>query len=241
MAKTSTYSDELLLDAVVKYSLAFPQKIVVTKLAEWASANIPGLEGVKAQHFTRPKITKNPKTKKTKEVVRDCKKKIDEINEARNPSTQASRNILLKSADINAFFSLSQSEQRALIIETRNTVDSLLKREAYLEKENQRLSAENADLKQNEADQEKRLNEINDSIRITVKKLDQLSKIFTEARLQEVLAGIGISDHDIDLVKNTASTKIQADEVYSINSAAETGPEPASDAVVASILEGLDF
>ena len=39
MAKVQTYTDDLLLRAVIKYAERFSGKIIISDLAKWASAN----------------------------------------------------------------------------------------------------------------------------------------------------------------------------------------------------------
>ena len=65
MAKTYKFSEEQLLEAVVRYAELHRGKIEATKLAAWASENIEGLEGVEARHFIRPGSKTNTKTGKT--------------------------------------------------------------------------------------------------------------------------------------------------------------------------------
>ena len=67
MARPAKYSEDDLLVAVYEYSKTHPGKIIVSKLAAWASANIPSLSGVKANDFQRPRRNKNAeKTDKNK-------------------------------------------------------------------------------------------------------------------------------------------------------------------------------
>ena len=54
MAKTRIYNDDILIEAVEKYSEQHTSgKIKATKLAEWAQQNIIGLENVRDYHFLR--------------------------------------------------------------------------------------------------------------------------------------------------------------------------------------------
>ena len=54
MAKTQKYSEDQLLEAVVKFSEIEKKKIKATELARWCRDNIEGLEEVRDYHFTRP-------------------------------------------------------------------------------------------------------------------------------------------------------------------------------------------
>lgn len=52
MAKTQKYSEDQLLEAVVKFSEIEKKKIKATELAKWCRDNIEGLEEVRDYHFT---------------------------------------------------------------------------------------------------------------------------------------------------------------------------------------------
>ena len=63
MAKTRIYNDDILIEAVEKYSEQHTSgKIKATKLAEWAQQNIIGLENVRDYHFLREITYKDPKS-----------------------------------------------------------------------------------------------------------------------------------------------------------------------------------
>ena len=103
MARTQKYTEELLLEAVVKYAETERGKIKATELAEWAGANITGLEGVRDYHFMRPVREKDPQTGAVTMRRKPCTVRMDEINRARNLTAQISRNALLKASTIEEF------------------------------------------------------------------------------------------------------------------------------------------
>lgn len=96
MAKTQKYTDEQLVDAVIKYSQIYSGKIMASKLSVWARKNIQGLEEVQQYMFCRPQKVKDPKTGKYKTVDRPCTKKIAEINNSRRTIASVYKGILHK-------------------------------------------------------------------------------------------------------------------------------------------------
>lgn len=64
MAKTQKYSEDRLLEAVVKFAEIEKRKIKATELARWCRSNMEGLEEVRDYHFTRPIKEKDIKTGK---------------------------------------------------------------------------------------------------------------------------------------------------------------------------------
>ena len=100
MAKVQKYSDSLLLEAVIKYADQYPGKIYASRLANWASLNVPGLEEVREYMFLRPLIVKDPKTGKQKQRLRPCTERITAINASRTLSSNIKSNILLHSSTL---------------------------------------------------------------------------------------------------------------------------------------------
>ena len=76
MAKTQKYDDELLLEAVLKYSNQYKGIIKATKLAMWCQDNIPGLKGVEYYHFMRPTQELNPKNGKLEKKKKKCLRRV---------------------------------------------------------------------------------------------------------------------------------------------------------------------
>ena len=95
MARTQKYTEELLLEAVVKYAEAESGKIKATELAAWAAVNISGLEGVRDYHFMRPVRERNLQTGVVTVRHKLCTVRMEEINRARSLTSQISRNTLL--------------------------------------------------------------------------------------------------------------------------------------------------
>ena len=84
MAKTQKYSEDKLLEAVVKFSEIEKKKIKATELAKWCRDNIEGLEEVRDYHFTRSVKEKDERTGKMVERPKRCTLKIEEINKSRS-------------------------------------------------------------------------------------------------------------------------------------------------------------
>ena len=143
MARTQKYTEELLLEAVVKYAETGRGKIKATELAEWAGANVTGLEGVRDYHFMRPVREKDPQTGAVTMRRKPCTVRMDEINRARSLTAQISRNTLLKASTIEEFMNQPGFIQRRQIAETRETVGRLAAKNESLSRANEALRAEN--------------------------------------------------------------------------------------------------
>ena len=126
MGKEQKYSEEKLLEAVVKYAGLHKRKIKTTELAAWASMNIDGLEGVKDYHFTRDVTETDPKTGEKTTRPKECKKRINEINRSRHTASEIHNNPLLQASNVDAFLELPPHDQRYWILETRKQVGRLV-------------------------------------------------------------------------------------------------------------------
>ena len=62
MAQKEKYTEEQLMDAVVKYSETVSGKIKITELAKWAADNVSGLEGIQAHNFRGKRKVINKRT-----------------------------------------------------------------------------------------------------------------------------------------------------------------------------------
>ncbi|MBR3165357.1 MAG: hypothetical protein IKF16_04215, partial [Lachnospiraceae bacterium] len=143
MARTQKYTEELLLEAVVKYAEAESGKIKATELAAWATVNISGLEGVRDYHFMRPVRERNLQTGVVMVRHKLCTVRMEEINKARSLTSQISRNTLLKASAIEDFMKQPGFVQRRQIAETRETVGRLAAKNESLSRANEALRAEN--------------------------------------------------------------------------------------------------
>lgn len=219
MAKTQKYDDDLLVEAVIKYSESFKGKIKATELAAWAAKNIPGLEGVRDYMFLRTAKVCDPRTKKVKEFPRPCTIRMREINESRSVAAEMHSNVLLKSSDVNDFFYLKQQEQREVILKTREQMDTLCTRNLYLERENKAIQMEN-----------KRLHELTTRLNEQLKKLEKdkdkiesyaskIMKITDEEQRKRALKEIGVMENGFSLTKNLESLTLKMEEAFSISRA----------------------
>lgn len=171
MGKIQKYDDELLTDAVIRYSEQFPRKIIkFTELASWASEFVPGLESVRDYHFSRPVIVENSKTKKREKKEKLCTKRIHEINAARESKVVLKKNPLLSASDVEGFLALPSLEQRKLILEARGQIEVIENQARKTGIENARLQAENKDL-------EKRLSEYEAHLKAATKTQNHLKKM----------------------------------------------------------------
>lgn len=219
MAKTQKYADDLLTEAVVKYADAYLGRIKATELAEWASKNIPGLEGVRDYHFLRPTKEKDQKTQKIVERPKLCTVRIEEINAGRRTATEMSRNVLLNSTNIDSFLDLPVSEQRQAILDTRAQVGKVRSENLRFHRENESLLTKYGVLSEQAEKQESRIEELNrkfEKLRIVV---NRAMAAYDEGERRKVLASIGICDGNLDLDTYVDSLSIELSEVFSISDA----------------------
>ena len=209
MGKHQKYSEEKLLDGVVKYSEIEAGKIMPVKLERWCSENVEGLEGVRDYHFIRPIREKNKETGKLIERKKICAIKIGEINSKRSMQACIKDNVLLRSSDIDDFFSLALPAQRKLIVEARKYVDELLSRNIFLSRENKALKEENKLLNDENARYAKLEKDVNTLLNLHLK----FKKEMDEATYVKMLSEMGIRDGIIDLDMNQNSLQKTEDEV----------------------------
>ena len=217
MAKTSQFTDELLTEAVHKYAEVCKDAIVVTQLAEWARKNIPGLENVRYYVFNRPVKRYDQKTKKNENTIRPCMELINEINESRKTETVLELNPLLNASSIDDFYARPRLEQKQLILKTREQVEVLQKENKRLSLENARLLSENKLRHQNEEKIEEKIDELSAETERIGDFIRKLSDALDEHNRSELMAQIGYSDQDFDFAKITDSLTLQMNELYRIS------------------------
>jgi len=199
MAKTQKFSEDILLEAVIKYSESYKGKIKTTKLAEWCKGNIEGLEEVKDYNFTRPIREKNVKTGKVRERQKSCTIRINDINKTRNINTMVNTNVLLRSSNIDAFFELSLSVQRKLVVETRETVDTLLAKNSKYKRENDTFRSINKEQELQIQSINNLINSVQKKHTILEKQVRYLIRNVDENERRRMLAEMGIRDGSIDI------------------------------------------
>ena len=241
MAKTPKYSDEKLLEAVVKYADLHRGKIEATKLARWASESIEGLEGVEDRHFTRPEEKKDPKTGKKVRKTKLCTAKINELNAARMTVSAMNVNVLLRSANVDKFLGLPAQEQRRLILETRAQVDKLIAENAYLRAENKAASAKSRAVSDKMDALDKDLSELRTKHTKLLILITRAMKEFDEATRKKMLATIGVSDglFDLDTYVNSLTQRI--DEISSLNEIIKKNRTINADTAVDKLIGGIEF
>lgn len=218
MAKTQKYSEDQLLEAVVKFSEIEKKKIKATELAKWSRDNIVGLEEVRDYHFTRTVKERDKKTGKMTERPKLCAIKMNEINKARDVTLSINTNLLLKSSNINNFFEQSNIKQRKMVVETREIFDMLLNKNIRLTRENEALKAANKSLKNDLMLLKEKIVEFEKKQNKLMKLVKYVTKATDESKRKEMLAEMGIKDGEINLNQYNDSLQQNLVEVMKINS-----------------------
>ena len=241
MAKTQKYADELLTEAVVRYADVYLGRIKATELAEWATKNIIGLEGVRDYHFLRPVKGKDNKTGKTVERPKMCTVRIDEINTSRHTTTEMSRNVLLNSTNVDNFLNLPVNEQRQTILDTRAQVSKLRSENTKLHRENESLSTKYRALSEQAENLEARIEELNrkqEKLRVVV---NRAMAVYDDGERRKLLESIGICDESLDLDTYVDSLSIGLSEAFSINAAIRSHRIMNINQKKETLMEGIEF
>lgn len=250
MAKTQKYSEDQLLEAVIKFSEIEKKKIKATELADWCRRNIEGLEEVRDYHFTRSIKEKDEKTGKMIERPKLCTLKIEEINKSRSLTVSINTNLLLRASNIDTFMEQPDAAKRKMIVETRETVDKLLTRNGNITRENEALRSENKSMKSDiliMTDKIEALQKAQDKL---IKQVTYLMKVTDKAARKEMLAQMGIEDESVDLNTYSESLQQELSEVMDINKSLRKYLSEANDIpdtkekqsnITVDIMSGLDF
>ena len=206
MARTQKYSEDLLLEAVIKYSEIEKGKIKATELASWAKNNICGLEGVRDYHFMRLIKETDSKSGKTIHIKKPCTIRIEEINKARSVTECVKRNVLLNASSIDDFMEQSDYVKRLLIAETRETVDKIL----VIYEENKWLKSELSNLFE-------KVKVLQNKQDMLIRKVTYLMKIMDENSRKTALQQMGIEEENIDLDIYIQNLSLNIQEVMNIN------------------------
>ena len=249
MAKTQKYTEDLLLDAVIRFSEIEKKKIKATELANWCRSNIEGLEDVRDYHFTRSIREKDKKTGKVIERPKLCTLKIEEINKSRNLIVSINTNLLLRASNINTFLEQPDVTKKKMIIETRETVDKLLSQNGRLTRENESLKAENISMKTDILKITDKIAQLQNSQNKLVKQITYLMKVTDENARRKVLSQMGIEDNSVDLDKYNNSLHKELSEIIDINKilrqhiseVGETCTEEDNTDYVDEIMSGLEL
>lgn len=253
MARTQKYTEELLLEAVVRYAETGRGKIKATELAEWAGRNIAGLEGVRDYHFMRPVRERNPKTGAVTVRRKHCTVRMDEINRTRSLTSQISRNALLKASTIEEFMKQPGFIQRRQIAETREMVDRLAARNENLSRANEALRAENKEFHEELEMLTKTTRRLQNTQGRLMKQVTYLMKATDEKARKAALAEMGLADGSVDLDVYTMSLGQEIRSVmdlgkvlgeFLLEKAVPALPEaePADNrSLTEEVLSGIDF
>lgn len=246
MAKTQKYSEDQLLEAVIKYSEIEKKKIKATELAEWSRRNIEGLEEVRDYHFTRSIRERDVNTGKIIDRPKLCTLKINEINKARDITKSVDTNLLLRAANIDAFFQQSDSAKRKIVVETRKIFDEIIHRNILLARENEILKMEKEIITVQITKMTEKISVLEEEQDKLVKQVAYIMKYMDEAKRKEMLAKMGIEDETIDLDIYMKSLEQKLNDVMDIDAVLKRyikgeGKTQSESNLTKDILSGIDF
>ena len=216
MGRKQAFSDDLLLEAVIKYAEVYSGKIKYAQLAEWARKNISGLETVEDRHFSRPYTDVDKKTGKKTKKAKTCTERIEEINKSRDLRLQINSNKLLKSSNINDYFELPDSIKKQEIIETRKLVEEVTEKNIRLQRENDALKRINKEQTLNIDRINEQIKDVEKKERIISKKVNHLMNDYLQLKGKEVLEEVGIQDGINDLRKARDEMERGVKEIFNI-------------------------
>lgn len=251
MAKTQKYSEDKLLEAVVKFSEIEKKKIKATELAKWCRDNIEGLEEVRDYHFTRSVKEKDERTGKMVERPKRCTLKIEEINKSRSLIVSINKNLLLQASNIDIFMEQPDSAKRKMIVETRETVDKLLMRNRNITREKEVLKTENQAMKAEILKISEKVDNFQKTQDKLIRQIKYLMKVTDEAARKEIVAQMGISDDSVDLDTYMNSLNQELSQIVDINRILRKYLDESdsnidskgdkADNLINDIMSGLDF
>lgn len=251
MAKTQKYSEDKLLEAVVKFSEIEKKKIKATELAKWCRDNIEGLEEVRDYHFTRSVKEKDERTGKMVERPKRCTLKIEEINKSRSLIVSINKNLLLQASNIDIFMEQPDSAKRKMIVETRETVDKLLMRNRNITREKEVLKTENQAMKAEILKISEKVDNFQKAQDKLIRQIKYLMKATDEAARKEIVAQMGISDDSVDLDTYMNSLNQELSQIVDINRILRKYLDESdsnidskgdkADNLINDIMSGLDF
>lgn len=217
MAKTQKYTEDQLLEAVIKFAEVEPKKIKATELAKWCRTNVVGLEEVRDYHFMRNIRVRNPKTGQMVEKPKLCTLKIEEINKARSLTVKVNKNLLLHSSTIETFLEQPEVVKRKYIVETRETVDKLLTQLGNLRRENEVLRSENKAIKSDLLKMTNKIEEFQKAQDILSRQVLYLMEQTEESTRKEMLSQMGIDDGSVNLETYNRNLQNKLSEIMDMN------------------------
>ena len=246
MAKTQKYSEDQLLEAVIKYSKIEKKKIKATELAEWSRRNIEGLEEVRDYHFTRSIRERDANTGKIIDRPKLCTLKINEINKARDITKSVDTNLLLRATNMDTFFQQSDSAQRKIVVETRKIFDEIIHRNILLARENEALKMEKEIISVQITKMTEEISVLEKEQDKLVKQVAYIMKYMDEAKRKEMLAKMGIEDEIIDLDIYMKSLEQKLNDVMDIDAVLKRcikgeGKTQSESNLTKDILSGINF
>lgn len=245
MARTQKFSDDLLLEAVVRYAETTKEKIVAVDLAQWCHQNVPGLEDVRDYHFLRPIKVKNEKTGKVIDQKKRCTERIEEINHTRSITEKVKSNVLLFSASVNQFFDLPIYIQKTQAEEAKAIFDEIRVKYERATRENEALRKTVDSLVGRLQDVEEILPKIDLKIEKQNLLLNRVKRDWTDEKMKEVLRNMGIEDDKINFEQLKKSLKNESDEISNLNQIIrayyqQTDMQNESWSLSAEVMKGLE-
>ena len=240
MAKVQKYPEYKLVFAVEEYAKAHTGKIRVKDLAEWATNNIQGLEGVTYKNFTRLSRIDG------KDVRRECTKRLDEINQGRALEQDIKdNNILLTSSNPDKFLELNKSEKRQTIIETKKQMDLLMSRNKMLDQRNRVVETENISLKQQNEYLKERIENIKEAQKDIDSKIEYIFRIWNEVEQNDIIYRMGFEEAKITekFIQKMYDSSINIKNLIYGENLIDNKKEKNKTEIIdmSNILKGMDF
>lgn len=217
MGKSQKYSEDQLLEGVIRYSEFYRKKIKATELAKWCRDNVDGLGEVRDYHFTRYIKVRDVKTGKMIERQKLCTQRIKEINKSRSLRVSINSNLILRASNIDVVFEQSQLVQRKLIVEAREMFDTLLSKNYHLERENEVLRSINKNQKTSIEEVNMKVSQLQKSLKRLTKQVNYLMKAVDLENRKNALEKMGIEDGSIDLDTYIVSLQQSLVKVMNVN------------------------
>lgn len=198
MGKTQKYTDDQLLEAVIRYAEHYKGKIMLSKLAEWTAKNMEGMEEIKSYMFSRAGVVTdaNGNTRKTE---RPCTVRINQINAMRSVSTAIKSNPLLRSANLETFFQLPLSDQRQYVLDTREQVEQLAKRNQQLTSESDIMQTRIQEILNRDNELENMLADIQERQKLLDKRVNWIINAVDLEERTKALASMGVENGGFNL------------------------------------------
>ena len=212
MGRKPKFTEAALVTGIEQYASVYKGPIKIAEFVRWANIHIPELKGVQYYHLTRD-------LKARADYGYTACDRIEEINRARKIADIAETNVIL-SGDDDLFLSLTSTEQRAILAETRNIFRRLQSENITLTVQKNNLSHKWEFSQQQLTELQKRLETSENMVTTTQRELAKtktsLDAVVNTANRDlniAALASIGIVDNKLDLTAFYQSQILTAPDV----------------------------